>query len=193
MFIGHKLASPLLNAVVVPHGSHSHLLAASGGCWCTRESRVLHLPSPSHHTCTSCTFPPSVFCHGIWGVYQINTARWTSHSHWEPTAPHDKQRRWGGVYNRPLYTTFSPLSAPRHDWVARPAKAQPWPQKTLNPKDDLKTSLCTILLQPRDNQCKRWKKRDCQALSPSHKVLLCPTVSLQLRSPWPGLHRLPTC
>lgn len=126
MFIGHKLASPLLNAVVVPHGSYSHLLAASGGCWCTWKSRVLHLPSPSQHTCTSCTFPPSVFCHGIWGVYQINTARWTSHSHWEPTAPHDKQRRWGGVYNRPLYTTFSPLSAPRHDWVAQPAKAQPF-------------------------------------------------------------------
>lgn len=30
MFIGPKLTGPLLNAVVVPRGSHSHLLAASG-------------------------------------------------------------------------------------------------------------------------------------------------------------------
>lgn len=67
------------------------------------------------------------------------------------------------------------------------------PEGASNPKDDLKPNLCTVFLQPHDSQGKSWKKQDRQALSSSQKVLLCPTVSLQLHSPQPSLHRLPTC
>lgn len=108
--------------------------SCSQWCWCTEVSRMLQLLSPSHHTCTaciSCAFPPGVFCHGIWGVCHVDTIKRTPLSHWEPAAPLDKQRRWGGAYHRPLCTTFFPLPAPHHDRVSQPTtRLSPAPRRS---------------------------------------------------------------